>query len=166
VVIWNLLLGRQFRNRRRREHTSLCPHSRSGPGINCTCASMVISRPNELRKCERTSVDPAESRSDRFCHVPPISAAGAALRVHAQLQIARTAGISGDSPRCPKPWGLDGGRRSLRRTPLRPELCFSTDQKWAINRKSVNFTLRLIFRTLWSKFRRPSSPLLKIAPRT
>ena len=97
-------------------------------------------------------MDPAESRADRFSLFADTSAAGAALRVHAQLQIARTAGISGDSPEGAKNDGLDGGRRSLRRTPLRPELCFSTDQKWAINRKSVNFTLRLIFRTLWSKF--------------
>ena len=35
-------------------------------------------------KCERTSVDPAQSSPDRFRRVPPIRAVGAALRVHAQ----------------------------------------------------------------------------------
>ena len=65
---------------------------------------------NGLPKCERTSVDPAESSPDRFCRVPPISAARSLSPVHAVDRKSRGhARFSGDSPEVRKLDGLDGG---------------------------------------------------------
>jgi hypothetical protein len=67
--------GNQRRVRDLTGPSGLLPRHTASPPCPLTSASMNA-------KFERTSMDPAKSRADRFRRNPPISAAGHALRVH------------------------------------------------------------------------------------